>query len=61
MRIDAAAPRGGTGPAPLQPKILIVEDDVLIRAAAAQFLRGTGFTVLEAVDRALQRLGYTVE
>jgi CheY-like chemotaxis protein len=58
MRIDAAAPRGGTGPAPLPPKILIVEDDVLIRAAAAQFLRGTGFTVLEAVDveQALQLL-----
>jgi two-component system, response regulator PdtaR len=29
---------------------LIVEDDVLIRAAAAQYLRGTGFDVVEAVD-----------
>jgi CheY-like chemotaxis protein len=36
--------------APLPPKVLIVEDDVLIRAATSQFLRGTGFTVLEAVD-----------
>ena len=58
MRIDAAAATGGAGPAPLSPKILIVEDDVLIRAAAAQFLRGTGFTVVEAVDvdQALQLL-----
>jgi CheY-like chemotaxis protein len=32
------------------PVILIVEDDVLIRAAAAQYLRGTGFDVVEAVD-----------
>jgi len=32
------------------PIILIVEDDVLIRAAAAQHLRGCGFVVLEAVD-----------
>jgi CheY-like chemotaxis protein len=30
--------------------VLVVEDDVLIRAAAAQYLRGTGFDVLEAVD-----------
>lgn len=58
MRIDAAAETGGPGPAPLPPKILIVEDDVLIRAAAAQFLRGSGFTVVEAVDveQALQLL-----
>jgi len=58
MRIDAAAATGGAGTAPLSPKILIVEDDVLIRAAAAQFLRGTGFTVVEAVDvdQALQLL-----
>jgi CheY-like chemotaxis protein len=35
--------------------VLVVEDDVLIRAAAAQFLRGSGFMVLEAVhaDEAL--------
>jgi CheY-like chemotaxis protein len=58
MRIEAAAATGGAGTAPLSPKILIVEDDVLIRAAAAQFLRGTGFTVVEAVDvdQALQLL-----
>jgi DNA-binding NtrC family response regulator len=31
-------------------RILIVEDDVLIRAAAAQYLRGAGFEVLEAVS-----------
>jgi CheY-like chemotaxis protein len=50
MSINAAAAAGSAGPAQLLPKILIVEDDVLIRAAAAQFLRGSGFTVLEAVD-----------
>jgi DNA-binding NtrC family response regulator len=31
-------------------RILVVEDDVLIRAAAAQYLRGAGFEVLEAVN-----------
>lgn len=30
--------------------ILIVEDDVLVRIAAANYLRGCGFAVLEAVD-----------
>src|SRR5687767_7520450 len=50
MSINAAAAAGNAGPAQLLPKILIVEDDVLIRAAAAQFLRGSDFTVLEAVD-----------
>ena len=28
----------------------MVEDDVLIRAAAAQYLRGAGFVVREAID-----------
>ena len=39
-------------------RILIVEDDVLIRAAAAQYLRGAGFEVLEAVsvEQALELL-----
>lgn len=32
------------------PVILVVEDDVLIRAATAQYLRGVGYVVLEAVD-----------
>jgi CheY-like chemotaxis protein len=32
------------------PRILVVEDDVVIRAGAAQFLRDAGFDVLEAVD-----------
>jgi len=50
MSIFAAAATGSAGPVPVPPKILIVEDDVLIRAAAAQFVRGSGFTVLEAVD-----------
>jgi GntR family transcriptional regulator len=34
----------------LVPIIWLVEDDVLIRAAAAQHLRGCGWVVLEAVD-----------
>lgn len=42
-------------------RILIVEDDVLIRAAAAQYLRGTGFEVAEAVtvEQALEVLRAT--
>ena len=35
---------------PLLPRILVVEDDVLVRVAAAQYLRGRGFPVLEAVN-----------
>jgi CheY-like chemotaxis protein len=37
------------------PVVLVVEDDVLIRAAAAQYLRGATFEVFEAVgvDEAL--------
>jgi CheY-like chemotaxis protein len=31
-------------------RILVVEDDVLVRMGAAHYLRGCGFTVLEAVD-----------
>ena len=31
------------------PKVLVVEDDVLVRLAAADYLRGCGFVVLEAV------------
>src|SRR5262252_2141245 len=29
---------------------MVVEDDVLVRAAAGHYLRGRGFTVVEAVD-----------
>jgi CheY-like chemotaxis protein len=44
-------PHSVTGETPQpDPVVLVVEDDVLIRAAAAQYLRGTGFDVLEAVD-----------
>jgi CheY-like chemotaxis protein len=39
----------GETPEP-DPIILVVEDDVLIRAATAQYLRGSGFDVLEAVN-----------
>lgn len=31
------------------PKVLVVEDEVLVRAALAQHLRSSGFVVLEAV------------
>jgi CheY-like chemotaxis protein len=31
-------------------RVLVVEDDVLVRMAAAQYLRRCGFAVLEAVD-----------
>ena len=52
--MSTASPmQGGSGNAPangVTARILIVEDDVLIRAAAAQYLRGTGFEVLEAVS-----------
>lgn len=49
---------GGTSAEGSAGRILIVEDDVLIRAAAAQYLRGTGFEVLEAVsvEQALELL-----
>jgi CheY-like chemotaxis protein len=50
----------GETPQP-DPIVLVVEDDVLIRAAAAQYLRGAGFDVLEAVnvDEAVQILRAT--
>lgn len=44
------AGRGGTAVEVPAGPILIVEDDVLIRAAAAEYLRGAGFEVLEAVN-----------
>ena len=49
---------GGVSAARSAGRILIVEDDVLIRAAAAQYLRGAGFEVLEAVsvEQALELL-----
>jgi CheY-like chemotaxis protein len=37
---------GRTSPSTL----MVVEDDVLIRSAAADYLRGCGFVVVEAVD-----------
>jgi CheY-like chemotaxis protein len=53
-----AAPGSGA-PSQWLPRILVVEDDVLVRVAAAQYLRGCGFAVLEAVnvDEALDILG----
>jgi DNA-binding NtrC family response regulator len=49
---------GSTQADGLVAKILVVEDDVLIRAAAAQYLRDAGFEVLEAVhvEQALELL-----
>ena len=59
--MSASPAATGSGNAPdggLIGRILIVEDDVLIRAAAAQYLRGAGFEVLEAVsvEQALELL-----
>jgi CheY-like chemotaxis protein len=57
-------PHSVTGETPQpDPIVLVVEDDVLIRAAAAQYLRGTGFDVLEAVnvDEAVQILRATAD
>ena len=53
VRGMSASPAAGSGNAPaggLAAKVLLVEDDVLIRAAAAQYLRGADFEVLEAVN-----------
>ena len=48
MMVPNSARTGETAePAPV---ILMVEDDVLIRAAAAEYLRGAGFIVREAID-----------
>jgi DNA-binding NtrC family response regulator len=59
--MSASPATTGSGNAPdggITARILIVEDDVLIRAAAAQYLRGAGFEVLEAVsvEQALELL-----
>jgi len=40
--------KGGVSPA-RAPTILVVEDEVLVRASTAKHLRDCGFTVLEAV------------
>jgi CheY-like chemotaxis protein len=59
MSASPASTGSGNAPASgVSTRILIVEDDVLIRAAAAQYLRGTGFEVLEAVsvEQALELL-----
>jgi CheY-like chemotaxis protein len=33
-----------------QPAVLVVEDEILIRSAVAEFLRGVGYRVIEAAD-----------
>jgi CheY-like chemotaxis protein len=35
-----------------QPAVLVVEDEILIRSAVAEFLRGAGYKVIEAADAA---------
>jgi CheY-like chemotaxis protein len=40
----------------IHPSILIVEDELLTRIAAAEFLRDCGFTVMEAANAAEARL-----
>jgi CheY-like chemotaxis protein len=49
MRKFAPASEGGTRP---RPTLLVVEDEVLIRIATAEHLRGAGYTVMEAADAA---------
>ena len=45
------------------PTVLVVEDEILVRNAAAQYLRGCGFFVVEAVnaDEALAMLHAVAE
>jgi CheY-like chemotaxis protein len=35
-----------------QPAVLVVEDEILIRSAVAEFLRGAGYKVIEAANAA---------
>jgi CheY-like chemotaxis protein len=35
-----------------QPAVLVVEDEILIRSAVAEFLRGAGYRVIEAAEAA---------
>lgn len=42
-------------PSPPPPALLVVENDVLIRLAVAEHLRGRGFTVIEAASGAEAR------
>ena len=37
---------------PHQPAVLVVEDEILIRTAVAEYLRHSGYLVLEAADAA---------
>ena len=37
---------------PRQPTVLVVEDEMLIRSAVAEYLRKLGYTVVEAADAA---------
>jgi DNA-binding NtrC family response regulator len=57
-----AAPVGDPSAGANVPTILLVEDEVLIRMATADALRGAGFTVIEAAhaDEALSILNASV-
>jgi CheY-like chemotaxis protein len=48
MSIAMASQEGATRP----PAILVVEDEILIRSAVAEFLRDAGYRVIEAADAA---------
>jgi CheY-like chemotaxis protein len=50
MSMSTATPDLAGGGPQTDPAILVVEDEVLVRSAAAAYLRGVGFRVLEAVD-----------
>lgn len=57
-----AAPAGDPSAGANVPTVLLVEDEVLIRMATADALRGAGFTVIEAAnaDEALSILNAAV-
>jgi DNA-binding NtrC family response regulator len=48
MSIAMASQEGATRP----PAILVVEDEILIRSAVAEFLRDAGYRVIEAANAA---------
>lgn len=58
MSTSAATPYLGAAPPDASATVLVVEDDVLVRTAAAVHLRDCGFRILEAVnvDDAVQLL-----
>ena len=48
MNAAGVMPPAPSGPPATQPTILVVDDEVLVRLAVAEYLRDCGFRVLEA-------------